>query len=187
MLKLLNLVGCDVAVFGEKDYQQLTLIRRMVTDLFLDVEVIGGKIIREQDGLAMSSRNVYLSQTQRRAAQSCTTRFNISTRLVREGERDVGTLIRAARTRLETQPEAEVEYVEIADPETLESVTRNTNWRCPCICCRSLCQTRLIDNLGPHTRIAFDQSFFEAWTTRSRPARSVKQSCQIRSEDSTND
>ena len=114
----------DVAVFGEKDYQQLALIRRMTRDLLFDLEIIAGPTVREPDGLAMSSRNVYLSADARQQARGLNAALHEARQLVRSGERDVRRLVAAARNRLEKEPLAQVEYIEIRDAESLEPLER---------------------------------------------------------------
>src|SRR6185436_9467001 len=88
VLKLFNIVQPDVAVFGEKDYQQLALIRRMVRDLFVDVDIVGALIIREADGLAMSSRNRHLDPAGRVAARSLNAALDAAEACIAAGERD---------------------------------------------------------------------------------------------------
>ncbi len=114
----------DLAVFGEKDYQQLALIRRMTRDLLFDLEIIAGPTVREPDGLAMSSRNVHLSADARQQARGLNAALHEARQLVRSGERDVRRLVAAARNRLEKEPLAQVEYIEFRDAESLEPLER---------------------------------------------------------------
>ena len=86
VLKLLNIVQCQVAVFGQKDYQQLAVIRRMVSDLNVNVDVLAHPIVREDDGLAMSSRNAYLNPVQREQALCLSRGLTVATRLWKDGE-----------------------------------------------------------------------------------------------------
>ncbi len=118
VLKLLNLAKPHVAVFGEKDAQQLTLVRRMITDLNLDVEIIGAPIVREPDGLAMSSRNVYLTPEQRQESTVLYRALMLAKSQLDAGERTVETLKRLVTTTIKTSPIASIDYVELVDDET---------------------------------------------------------------------
>ncbi len=119
VLKLLTVVQPDVAVFGEKDYQQLALVRRMVRDLFLDVDVVGAPIAREADGLAMSSRNRHLDAAERRAARCLSAALDAAEASVAAGEGRVAAVLDAASVVLAHEPLARVEYASLVDPETL--------------------------------------------------------------------
>jgi pantoate--beta-alanine ligase len=120
--KLLNIVRPHAAIFGEKDYQQLQLIRRMVRDLDIDVEIVGHPIVREADGLAMSSRNAYLTAAERQAAVCLSRSLCKAERLVRRGETSAKVIVRLVRSELEQEPLATIEYVELRDAETLEEI-----------------------------------------------------------------
>jgi pantoate--beta-alanine ligase len=120
--KLLNILRPHVAIFGEKDYQQLQLIRRMVRDLNMDVEVIGHPIVREPDGLAMSSRNAYLTPPERQAAVCLSRSLCKAERLVKRGETSAAAIVRLVRSELEKETLARIEYVELRDAETLEDI-----------------------------------------------------------------
>ena len=119
VLKLFFLTGCDTAIFGEKDAQQLAIIRRMVRDLDVPVEIIGHPTIREQDGLAMSSRNVRLSPAQRADApkihQALETAKN-------SGHRDASEILRIAREKLEFSGIDRIDYLSLVDAETLQPI-----------------------------------------------------------------
>ena len=121
--KLLNVVQPDIAVFGEKDYQQLQVVTRLVTDLELPVEIVPGPTVREPDGLAMSSRNAYLSPEARPQATCLVTALREAWRRFDAGERKSAVLVEAAREIMSAHPAARVDYVEIRDAQTLEPVT----------------------------------------------------------------
>jgi pantoate--beta-alanine ligase len=122
--KLLNICKPQVAVFGEKDYQQLAVIRRMVIDLSIDVEVVRYPIVREPDGLALSSRNRYLSDSERASATCLFQGLEAARNLAHTGERDAAKLVTACREVIEREPEARIDYVELRDATTLETVDR---------------------------------------------------------------
>jgi pantoate--beta-alanine ligase len=117
--KLFNMIRPDVAIFGKKDYQQLQVIRRMVRDLSMEVEIVGHPIVREPDGLAMSSRNAYLTPDERRAALCLCRSLCKAERLVRRGETSAQSLLSFVRAELAQEPLANLEYVKLCDPETL--------------------------------------------------------------------
>ena len=123
VLKLLNIVQPQRAYFGEKDMQQLQVIRRMALDLNLPVTIVGVPTVREADGLALSSRNKYLSVEERRAAPALYQALQAAVRGIREGERDVTKARTAALEILEKQPLIRVEYLEIVDPDELAPVS----------------------------------------------------------------
>lgn len=120
VLKLFNIVKPHLAVFGEKDYQQLQVIKRMVRDLNLEVEIVPHPIVREPDGLAMSSRNVYLSPEERKSALCLYQALELARRRVSEGQRDVPTLKAELEEFISSHPHTRIDYVEFRDPETLE-------------------------------------------------------------------
>ncbi len=121
--KLFNIVRPDIAIFGEKDYQQLVIIRRLVADFNFGIEIVAGPTVREADGLAMSSRNAYLHDDQRRAALSLSQALQQSQALVNSGERDAGKIIAAATRHITSFDQTTVDYIVIVDPETLEDLT----------------------------------------------------------------
>lgn len=120
--KLFNIVTPDRAYFGEKDAQQLAVIRRMVRDLNFDITIVGCPIIREEDGLAMSSRNTYLNPEERKAALILHKSLTLGEEMMKAGERDAGKIRAAIVKNMETEPLAKIDYVEIVDSETLENV-----------------------------------------------------------------
>ncbi len=119
--RLFNAVRPHVAVFGQKDYQQLVAIQRMACDLLFDVEVVGGAIVREPDGLAMGSRNAYLSAAARRQAPALRQAL-LEARDSFRVDGDAAALLSAVRRRIEKEPLAEIDYVELRDAQTLEPV-----------------------------------------------------------------
>ncbi len=121
--KLFNIVRTDIAVFCEKDYQKLVIIRRMVRDLDFGIEIVGGPTVRENDGLAMSSRNAYLRPDQRAAALSLYQALQLSRTLVKAGERQADKIIAAAKRHIASFDGTAIDYVVIVDPETLDDMT----------------------------------------------------------------
>ncbi|MCC6763989.1 MAG: pantoate--beta-alanine ligase [Deltaproteobacteria bacterium] len=143
--KLLAIVQPDVAVFGEKDYQQLALIRRMVRDLFLDVDVLGAPIVREADGLAMSSRNRHLDEAERDAARCLSSALAAAEAAVASGARASTAILDAASAVLAREPLARAEYVALVDPDTLAPVV-DADHRALLALAVWIGSTRLIDN-----------------------------------------
>jgi pantoate--beta-alanine ligase len=119
--KLFNIVQPDAAVFGQKDFQQHVLIRRMVRDLSYPIEIIVAPIIREQDGLAMSSRNVYLSNEERAAALALSRALRVAQLRYRDGERKPAALVQSARQLLDGERGVTLQYVEVVDPASLDT------------------------------------------------------------------
>ncbi len=122
--KLFNIVRPHAAIFGTKDYQQLQILRRMAKDLNFDVEVVEHPIVREKDGLAMSSRNGYLNCEERRAAVCLFRSLQRAETLVREGERRNEPIIASVRAEIEREPLARIEYVSLCHPCSLAAVQR---------------------------------------------------------------
>jgi pantoate--beta-alanine ligase len=147
--KLFAIVGPCVAVFGQKDYQQLAVIRRMTTDLFLPVEVAGFPIVREADGLAMSSRNAYLSAEERAKALALSRGLEAARAAWAKGERDVCTLRTLALAPVEAVASS-IDYVTVADPDTLQPLADDArvaeNGRALVAIAARVGKTRLIDN-----------------------------------------
>jgi pantoate--beta-alanine ligase len=124
VLKLFNQVQPDRAYFGEKDYQQLQVVKKMVRDLDLQIEIVGCPIVREEDGLAMSSRNVYLSPEQRRAATVLYRALQRGRELAAQGEREVARLLEGMRAVLRSESLVQEDYLAIVDPTSLEPLER---------------------------------------------------------------
>ena len=120
--KLFHIVAPDRAYFGQKDAQQLAVIRRMVRDLNFDIEIVGCPIVREADGLAKSSRNTYLNEQERKAAVVLNQSLQAAQDLYENGERSAAVLSAAIREKLAAEPLAKPDYVEIVDWNTLEPV-----------------------------------------------------------------
>ena len=120
--KLFHMVNPHIALFGEKDYQQLTIIRRMVKDLNFQVEIVGVPTVREPDGLAMSSRNAYLKPDQRPAALSLSRSLRQAQTLVAAGETRATKIIETTEAMIRVFPDAVIDYIVIVDTETLEDV-----------------------------------------------------------------
>ena len=120
--KLMNISQADRAYFGQKDAQQLAVVRRMVRDLNMNVEVVGCPIVREEDGLAKSSRNTYLSPAEREAALVLSRAVREGHRLMEEGERDAKTILGAMRAIIEAKPLARIDYVEMVSWDGIKPV-----------------------------------------------------------------
>ena len=120
--KLFHILDPDAAVFGEKDFQQLAIIRRMVRDLNFRIEIIGVPTVREPDGLALSSRNQYLSPTEREQAPVLRAALLEGARLAAGGERSAPAIIAAARRLVETSPLARIDYLELVKADTLQPI-----------------------------------------------------------------
>jgi pantoate--beta-alanine ligase len=144
--KLLAIVRPDTAYFGEKDAQQLAVVRRMVADLDLGVEIRGCPTVREPDGLAMSSRNAYLSPAERRQALALSRSLAEAREAVLAGERDAGRLAAQVRQRLEAAEGVDLQYVAVVDPDTLEDLGRVGDKALVAVAAK-MGATRLIDNV----------------------------------------
>ena len=146
--KLFNIAGPSVALFGRKDYQQLQVIRRFCRDLFHPVEVVGIATVREADGVAMSSRNRYLSADERQSARALVEGLRAAHRLFAQGERRGGALRRATRAPIEAVASS-IDYVEVADPDSLALADGDAfvGERALVAVAARIGSTRLIDNL----------------------------------------
>lgn len=146
--KLFAVAGACVAVFGRKDYQQLKVIERMARDLLLPVEVVGLPTVRDADGLALSSRNAYLSAEERQRALALSRGLSAASHAFRAGERRAGTLRSLALTQIEPAA-SRIDYVTVADPDTLAPLPddERTGERALLATAVFVEKTRLIDNL----------------------------------------
>jgi pantoate--beta-alanine ligase len=122
--KLFHMVKPHVTIFGKKDFQQLTAIKRMVSDLNMDLEVVAMETTRETDGLAMSSRNIYLKPEERESALSLSRSLKMAKEMYDRGERDAGVILDKVRTFIENHPHARIDYVQICDTKTMKDVER---------------------------------------------------------------
>lgn len=122
--KLFNIVTPDKAFFGQKDAQQLAVIRRMVKDLNMDLEIVGCPIIREEDGLAKSSRNTYLNEEERQAALILSKTIFLGQQLVKDGETDAVRLISAMKDNISKEPMAKIDYVDVVSMDTIEKIDK---------------------------------------------------------------
>jgi len=145
--KLFNILTPDKAYFGQKDAQQLAIIKKMVADLNFNVEIIPCEIVREDDGLAMSSRNSYLTEPQRKAALILSESLNVAKESLIKGERNAETIKKLIEQKIQSEPLAVIDYVEIVDSETLVSVKEISNDILVAIAVK-IGKTRLIDNFG---------------------------------------
>lgn len=144
--KLFNLILPDVAVFGQKDAQQLRLIQQMAADLNFPLTIVAGPIIREPDGLALSSRNTYLTASQRRDALCLSNALKLARRLYRQGTRKAAVLEKAMRDMIQSLPSTRIDYIAIVDSRTLRPAPALET---PVLIALAVWvgQTRLIDNL----------------------------------------
>ena len=142
--KFFNIVTPDRAYFGQKDGQQLAVIKRMVRDLNMDIEIIGCPIVREEDGLAKSSRNTYLSPEERKAALILSKTVALGKELAKT-EKDANKVVEAMKKNIETEPMAKIDYVEAVDALSMEPVEK-LEGACMLAMAVYIGKTRLIDN-----------------------------------------
>lgn len=142
--KLFNIVTPDHAYFGQKDGQQLAVIKRMVRDLNMDIEIVGCPIIREEDGLAKSSRNTYLSSEERKAALILSKTVALGKELAKT-EKDANKVVEAMKKNIETEPLAKIDYVEAVDALSMAPVEK-LEGTCMLAMAVYIGKTRLIDN-----------------------------------------
>jgi pantoate--beta-alanine ligase len=147
--KLFQIVQPDVACFGAKDYQQQTLIRRMVTDLNIPVEIVVCPTIRDADGLAMSSRNAFLSPAERNKALTISQTLRHAERRLLDGEHNISVVEQEMATMLGAIPGIQPQYAVIRDPGTLAKL-ENAQSEMVALIAAFVGQTRLIDNLTIH-------------------------------------
>ncbi len=147
VLKLLTATKPHVAVFGQKDAQQLAVVRAMVRDLGLDVRIVAGPIVREPDGLAMSSRNVYLDAGQRKQAASLNRALTKARDLVYGGTRNVGSVLSEVRKEIQAAGPDAIDYLEAVDPDTFEQVTEVREAGTLIVLAVRFGKTRLLDNI----------------------------------------
>ncbi|NOX33550.1 MAG: pantoate--beta-alanine ligase [Deltaproteobacteria bacterium] len=143
--KLFNIVMPDIAVFGQKDYQQLQIIRQLTLDLDFNINIVAGDIIREKDGLAMSSRNTYLSGPQRVSALSLSKSLNLARELIAGGETNPYTIKNRLERLIRSFAETNIEYICFCDPQTLEDMEK-IDRQVLLAMAVNVGKTRLIDN-----------------------------------------
>ncbi len=145
--KLFNQTGADVACFGEKDFQQLAVIRRFVRDLDMDIEIVGVPIVRDADGLALSSRNIYLSEAERASALALPRALNAARDAILAGI-PIADALAAGRATLLAATFSNVDYFELADAETLQPVRELNGAPLRLLAAAKIGKTRLLDNLA---------------------------------------
>ena len=143
--KLFNIVRPHVAIFGEKDFQQLQVVRRLVRDLSMDIEIVGHPIVREANGLAMSSRNAYLTSEERHAAVCLSRALCKAEKRFRRGETSAAALLHVVLAELGQEPLAHVEYAKLCDADSLQEVDRVQGTAVLALAVR-FGRARLIDN-----------------------------------------
>ena len=145
LTKLFNIVNPDRAYFGQKDAQQLAIVKHMVEDLNFNLEIIGCPIVREADGLAKSSRNTYLSKEEREAALVLSQTIKLGQKMVEDGEKDGEKLVEAMKANIEKEPLAKIDYVKIVDGLTMQQIKEV---KAPALVAMAVYigKTRLIDN-----------------------------------------
>ncbi len=146
VLKLFNVISPTTAYFGQKDYQQLQVIKTMARDLNLDVTIVSCPTVREDDGLAMSSRNAYLSPPERRQAVGLYQALRTAQSLLDRGEPDAKEYVKAMSERILREPDTQIDYVSLVHPETLQELERVSDRALAALAVR-IGKTRLIDNM----------------------------------------
>ena len=143
--KLFNIVTPDRAYFGQKDAQQLAIIMRMVKDLNFDIEIVGCPIIREADGLAKSSRNIYLTPEERKAAVVLSKAVKLGQDMIADGERDAAKIVGEMKKLISAEPLATIDYVEMVNMDTMQSIEK-AEGHVLCAMAVKFGKARLIDN-----------------------------------------
>jgi len=143
--KLFQIVQPDRAYFGQKDAQQLAVVKRMVSDFCIPVKIIGCPIVREEDGLAMSSRNRYLNEEERKAALCLHKGLEEGMALIQAGETNPNIVIAAVAKRITEEPKAHMDYVQLVHPDTIRIISK-IDGPVLCACAVYIGSTRLIDN-----------------------------------------
>jgi pantoate--beta-alanine ligase len=144
--KLFNIVTPDFAFFGQKDAQQVAVLEKMVRDLNMNLKIVACPIVREADGLAMSSRNVYLSPSERKDALVLSQSLELAYKMIQNGEKNADRIIEAMKKNIESVESAAIDYVEIVDLESLEKLSMLNNRYLIALAVR-IGKTRLIDNM----------------------------------------
>ena len=158
VMKLLNVIQPDFAFFGQKDAQQSIIIKRMSRDLCLDTEIVICPIVRESDGIAMSSRNTYLTSEQREAAVILSRSLEKAKELYAEGERESNKIIGAVRQFIESEPRARIDYVAVVDTERLDPIPLlEENKQALVALAVNFGNVRLIDNFIINSNIVDDE------------------------------
>ncbi|MCP3898848.1 MAG: pantoate--beta-alanine ligase [Desulfobacteraceae bacterium] len=143
--KLFNIVAPDAAVFGQKDYQQVSVIRQMTKDLHFNIKIIGAPIVREEDGLAMSSRNTYLTKEQRKAGLCLSKSIKKAKTMIEQGETDTEIILNKITTFINSFKGTKIDYATLCDPETLDNIDKIEGETLLALAVQ-IGKTRLIDN-----------------------------------------
>eukprot|EP00051_Salpingoeca_urceolata_P024773 m.438022 g.438022 ORF g.438022 m.438022 type:complete len:287 (+) comp20273_c1_seq64:171-1031(+) len=146
--KLFNMVQPDAAFFGEKDFQQLAIVRRLVRDLHFDVTIVGVPLVRDDDGVALSSRNAYLTPAKREQARAISCGLKGAREHSASGERCVAKLIASARKETDKSPDLAIEYLAVVDAGTLEPITTLSGAPARMLVAGKIGKCRLIDNVA---------------------------------------